>query len=259
MCDNTIIGYGASGKVELKRKFDILVAEKRMVTDGSSDTTRASAISESMLLMNLHHPNIVRVYAFHVFPCEVVLEMEYGGTELFRLVETLPDPLSVFRQVCEAVAYLHDMCIAHRDIKLENAVVDEKTWHVRLIDFGFARHFVHSHTSTERIGSVAYCSPDLWTRAYDVFCTDVWALGVLLFALAHRYYFPFQKACDDDAHFQRFAQAQASEGKTPSEALCAAHPNLTFVEWSRLGLDKTLALSPCARAPTARALLLDVA
>ena len=254
MCDNTILGYGASGKVELTRHFGILVAKKRMLTTGSSGTTRASAIAESMLLMNLDHPHIVRVYAFHVYPCEVVLEMEYAGTELFRIVETLPDPRGVHKQVCDAVAYLHDLRIAHRDLKLENVVLDA-TGHARLIDFGFARHFSLTQLSTDRLGSVSYCAPEIWTpQPYNVFSADVWALGVLLFALAHRFYFPFLKAWGEDAHFQACCHAQLEEGKTPSEALCAAHPNVTLVEWARAGLDKTLRIRAHERA-TARALL----
>ena len=254
MCDNTILGYGASGKVELTRHFGILVAKKRMLTNGSSGTTRASAIAESMLLMNLDHPHIVRVYAFHVYPCEVVLEMEYAGTELFRIVETLPDPRGVHKQVCDAVAYLHDLRIAHRDLKLENVVLDA-TGHARLIDFGFARHFSLTQLSTDRLGSVSYCAPEIWTpQPYNVFSADVWALGVLLFALAHRFYFPFLKAWGEDAHFQACRHAQLEEGKTPSEALCVAHPNVPFVEWARAGLDRTLRIRPHERA-TARALL----
>jgi len=43
-----------------------------------------------------------------------------------------------FKQIIEAFEYLHSNGIAHRDVKLDNILIEEKTKMVKIIDFGFA-------------------------------------------------------------------------------------------------------------------------
>ena len=91
----------------------------------------------------------------------------------------------IFRQVIESVAYLHiNLSVIHRDIKLDNILIEEGTRMVKLIDFGFS---VLTSTNDSRLkvfcGTPSYMAPEIVQKTE--FCgppTDIYASGVLLFA-----------------------------------------------------------------------------
>ena len=100
-----------------------------------------------------------------------------------------PQVRRLTRQLVGAISYLHCRAIAHRDIKLENVLLDE--WcNVRLIDFGFA--ILSRGKLRVPCGSPAYTAPEiLLAHEYDGQLADIWSLGVLIYVmLAGR--FPFQ-------------------------------------------------------------------
>jgi serine/threonine protein kinase len=84
-------------------------------------------------------------------------------------------------QVVEAVCYLHQMGVAHRDIKTENVILGSDGL-VKLIDFGFATTVAKGET---HCGTPNYMAPELFEKkgAYQPTKVDVWALGVLLYYL----------------------------------------------------------------------------
>lgn len=67
------------------------------------------------------------------------------------------------RQILSAVAYLHQMNIIHRDLKLENLLIDSSTRMIKLCDFGFAKDLGQQQDELSRTycGSKAYASPGL--------------------------------------------------------------------------------------------------
>eukprot|EP00741_Cyanophora_paradoxa_P023410 tig00021582_g22616.t1 len=98
-----------------------------------------------------------------------------------------------FRQIAEAVRYMHDTAgVCHRDLKLENVMVDPTTGTLKLIDFGFSRS-VGSELKTA-IGSAFYTPPEVFQAAqYDGKAVDVWTIGVMLFLMLTGNY-PFQES-----------------------------------------------------------------
>lgn len=245
-----ILGDGASGTVVRKWKECKFVAEKTICT--KSAYMRRAAIRECTLLLELNHPNIIRAIGFCVTHDAVVLDMELGGEELFRHVQTLHNPQRVFTQLCYGVCYLHDNRVAHRDLKLENVVIDI-FGHVRIVDFGYADRFTDTAMSSRMMGSTSYCAPEVWLgKDYDVFKADVWALGIILFGLAYKA-FPVRVSTAQDPGFCQVHEAQAN-GMKPMDSILHVHPRLVPVEWARAGLDATLAVCPDARAH-ARALV----
>lgn len=114
----------------------------------------------------LHHPHITQMYEViateaHIW---IVSELCCGG-ELFdylvekgRLAED--EARSLFGQLCLAVDYLHSNNIVHRDLKLENVLLDEHC-RVKLGDFGFTREFERGTLMETFCGTTGYASPEM--------------------------------------------------------------------------------------------------
>ena len=90
----------------------------------------------------------------------------------------------IFTQLVGAVIYVHNMSCVHRDLKLENILLD-KHENVKLCDFGFTREYenktAHLHTFC---GTVCYSAPEMLRgEKYAGEKVDVWSLGVILYAL----------------------------------------------------------------------------
>ena len=107
----------------------------------------------------------------------------------------------IFVQIMSAIEYIHSQDIAHRDIKLENILIDQRTGTVKLIDFGF------SCFSKERLkifcGTPSYMSPEIVSKKeYFGGPADVWACGVLLFTLLCGT-FPFKSVTTEKELFRK--------------------------------------------------------
>lgn len=88
-----------------------------------------------------------------------------------------------FKQIAQALAYCHSQNICHRDIKLENILVDDHG-HVKLIDFGFSIKCNDKVRLTSFCGTPPYMSPQLASRSpYSGQSSDVWALGIALYLM----------------------------------------------------------------------------
>lgn len=110
------------------------------------------------------------------------------------------------RQLALAIQYMHELEIAHRDIKCENVLLTANQ-NVKLSDFGFSRicvdkklKEVHSETFC---GSLSYTAPEILQGApYYPKPTDVWSLGIVVFVMLNRA-MPFE-----DKHLKQLYQAQ---------------------------------------------------
>jgi serine/threonine protein kinase len=93
-----------------------------------------------------------------------------------------------------AVKYLHDECITHRDLKLENVVLNQEN-EPCLVDFGFAvDEQDHSMPKASQVcGTPNYMAPELFDKAIvDAYKTDVWAIGINLYLMHSKGDFPFK-------------------------------------------------------------------
>ncbi|XP_041975737.1 PAS domain-containing serine/threonine-protein kinase [Aricia agestis] len=145
---------------------------------------------ELSLLMTLSHPNIVSV--IDVFENEkyfqMVMEKHGAGMDLFEFIERRPrldEPLLsyIFRQIGQAVEYLHSLNILHRDIKDENVIIDNK-FHVKLIDFGSATFMSKDTLFSTFYGTTEYCSPEVLAgNKYAGPELEMWSMGITLYVL----------------------------------------------------------------------------
>ena len=147
--------------------------------------------NEIQTLMNLNHPNIVRIYEFFEDDEYFYMILEYCvGGSLYDLVAhegALPYerlvPMCV--QICEAVKAFHEQHVAHRDIKPANILLD-MYGRPKLADFGLSGFFQGDTTVKSHAGSLAFMDPEIWKikTGHNPFKSDIWALGVTFFYLA---------------------------------------------------------------------------
>lgn len=123
----------------------------------------------------------------------IYLVQEYcGGGSLLDLVRhkrrlSEDESASLFQQLLAALQYCHRRGIVHRDVKLENILLDDHG-EVRLIDFGLCGYYVPDKTLRCHCGSPSYAAPEIVARQdYLAPPVDVWSAGVVLFAMLTGY------------------------------------------------------------------------
>lgn len=154
------------------------------------------SVREATILPSLNHPNIVRCLYTQVTDTHVTLVLERaleGDFQVYlKKVNKLneDDARKVFVQLVEAVSYLHNKNIVHRDIKLENLLLHEGK--VILADFEFSLNFQPGvRENRHYVGTLEYTSPEVRYEKYVGPEIDIWAMGVVLYKLVTGK-FPFQ-------------------------------------------------------------------
>ncbi|KAH7065765.1 kinase-like domain-containing protein [Paraphoma chrysanthemicola] len=177
---------------------------------GGADEERVelSLKREVEMLRSVSHPSLVRLQAFDHDEAQALIVLTYcPGGDLFDVASDHQDKLTaslvqrIFAEMVSAVRYLHNQLIVHRDIKLENVLLNIPISTVPLLkhpqthphaiatltDLGLSRRIPappESPLLTTRCGSEDYAAPEiLLGQPYDGRATDAWALGVLLYAL----------------------------------------------------------------------------
>ena len=120
--------------------------------------------------------------------------MEYAPYDLFSVVMSgkmsRPEIYCVFKQIIDGVNYLHEMGLAHRDLKLDNCVMTSDNI-VKLIDFGTATVFhypgKHQIPASGVVGSDPYLAPEVLSKdQYDPRLTDVWSVAIIFMCMILR-------------------------------------------------------------------------
>lgn len=161
---------------------------------------------EITILRLIKHPNILRLLFSIEDRRQVHLITEHVEGDLMGMVKKsehkrLEEGVAsrLFRQVVQAVGHLHSHQIIHRDIKMENILVDS-TGHVKLIDFGFAIQVPEGKKMEIYCGTPQCMSPQIIRQQpFDGKAADVWALGIVLFHLTHGR-FPFKALTEKELY-----------------------------------------------------------
>lgn len=158
---------------------------------------------EIMNHSSLKHPNIIRFKEVLLTPTHLAIVMEYAsGGELFERICNNgrfreDEARFFFQQLISGVSYCHSMQICHRDLKLENTLLDGSAApRVKICDFGYSKSSVLHSQPKSAVGTPAYIAPEVLTkREYDGKIADVWSCGVTLYVMLVGAY-PFEDPTD---------------------------------------------------------------
>ncbi|RHY24342.1 hypothetical protein DYB32_008890 [Aphanomyces invadans] len=160
---------------------DSLVAIKRVVA-----TADAFAEARVHLRLAQHRHVLPMRRSFHIDGnLHMVFDYCPNGdlyTELKRHTRLpVSRALDYMAQVASAVQHMHMQGVAHRDLTLENVLLDAK-WSCRVCDFGLA--VMLPVACNDRVGKVQYMAPEVYAcESYDPCKADVWSVGIMLFML----------------------------------------------------------------------------
>uniref|UniRef100_A0A0E0MP42 non-specific serine/threonine protein kinase n=1 Tax=Oryza punctata TaxID=4537 RepID=A0A0E0MP42_ORYPU len=161
---------------------------------------------------SLRHPNIIRFKEVILTPTHLAIVMEYAsGGELFERICSAgrfseDEARFFFQQLISGVSYCHSMQVCHRDLKLENTLLDGSTApRLKICDFGYSKSSVLHSQPKSTVGTPAYIAPEvLLKKEYDGKIADVWSCGVTLYVMLVGAY-PFEDP-EDPKNFRKTIQ-----------------------------------------------------
>ena len=174
----------------------------------NNKTKKHHIIKEINILKELNHVNLIKLYDYFQDEHSLYIVMEEAkGIPLLTFLKSnyKYDELRakrIFTQLLRALAYLHQNNICHRDIKLDNIIIDD-SMSIKLIDFGFGSHFEDKESKLNLFcGTPSYMPPEIIKKeSYYGPPVDMWSAGVVLFNLLCNT-FPF-KGVDEKDLFQK--------------------------------------------------------
>ncbi|KPP75800.1 caM kinase-like vesicle-associated protein-like [Scleropages formosus] len=178
-CELCLAKERETGKVFFCKKF--------LKKDGRK--VRKAAKNEIMILKMVNHPNILQLIDTFETRKEyfIIQELATGGDVFDWILDqgnyTERDASCVIRQVLEAVAYLHSLCIVHRNLKLESLMYYTENNHNKVVlrDFYLSRY--ENDGITEPCGTPEYLAPEVVARHRYGRPVDCWAIGVIMYIL----------------------------------------------------------------------------
>uniref|UniRef100_A0A2I3GTX2 Serine/threonine-protein kinase N2 n=1 Tax=Nomascus leucogenys TaxID=61853 RepID=A0A2I3GTX2_NOMLE len=237
------------GDIVARDEVDSLMCEKRIFETVNS----------------VRHPFLVNLFACFQTKEHVCFVMEYAaGGDLMMHIHTdvFSEPRAVFYAACVVLGlqYLHEHKIAHRDLKLENLLLDTEGF-VKIADFGLCKEGMGYRDRTSTFcGTPLYLAPEVITEISYTRAVDWWGLGVLIYQmLVGDYPFRggdeeklFDSIVNDEVRYPRFLSTEAISimrrllRRNPKRRLGASkkdaedvkkHPFFRLIDWSAL-MDK---------------------
>lgn len=180
--------------------------------------------SEAAIMRSIRHPHIVEVVDVIETPSRFYFVMEEcrGGDLFDRIMDyngKVPEAsaAAIFRNLLNAVQYIHYLRIVHGDLKLSNIMFDNSSDDsLRVIDFGLSQYRLDGMPPlTEMVGTPNYQAPDVICGSYS-FEADIWSLGVILFVMVFGFnpFDPFGSTDDSDVIHRRVMSGFASITKS---------------------------------------------
>ncbi|GAN01301.1 hypothetical protein MAM1_0006c00734 [Mucor ambiguus] len=177
-----INGFTSSGKPRTKEQ---MIKEKV-----KEETRELRTIREAHIMMLLRHPHIVQLRNLVAVGPYFYILMDYvnGGQLLHYIVKrqklTEQHARQFSRQIVSALDYMHRNSIVHRDLKIENILIDKAGRNIKIIDFGLSNLFCPERRLTTYCGSLYFAAPELLRASpYRGPEIDIWSLGVVIYVM----------------------------------------------------------------------------
>lgn len=145
------------------------------------------------------HPNIIGLVDLFENIDYFYFVMEYmDGKDLFDYFKErnlmIPEQRvkEITFQIAKGISYLHEYGILHRDLKLDNIMMTDKSDQSKpkIVDFGLAKMLASKQKVTESFGTIGYVSPEILQNKSYSYSADLWSLGIIIYALCCGF-FPF--------------------------------------------------------------------
>ena len=190
-----VLGKGAFGKVNLAihKESGELVAIKSINKTYLADSISNSKIMQEVtILKKIKHTNIIWLRDYFETDSHIIFVLElWAGGDLLNYVRKrrkLNENTAkvIFKQILHGLHHCHINKVLHRDIKLDNILLDAKG-NVKLGDFGVSKIVADDEIIImDQCGTPAYIAPEiLLDLGYKGFGVDVWSAGVVLYAMLY--------------------------------------------------------------------------
>ena len=188
-----LLGKGAFGKVNLSLHVltGRLVAIKSInKTKLMNEKQRRKIMLETTIMKTLSKSNnVVKIFETYETKKHYCIVMEYicAGDLLSYIKKRgkLAEDVAkfIFKQIVLSLQYIHSHNIVHRDIKLDNILIDLDN-NIKICDFGVSKIIKKGESMLEQCGTPAYIAPEiLLNQGYEGFGVDIWSAGVVLYAM----------------------------------------------------------------------------
>ena len=187
-----VIGRGAFGKVNIGLNIltgRIVAIKSFNKKNLSNEKAKKKILYETNLMRGLYHPSVTKILETFETDKYMLIIMEYisgGNLQNFvkkrrKLCEKTARIL--FRQLIQGIKYIHSKGIVHRDIKLENILLDLNNI-VKICDFGVGKITQKGQKLLDQCGTPVYMAPEIIQGdGYEGFPVDIWSAGVALYIM----------------------------------------------------------------------------
>ena len=189
------IGQGAFGKVNLGLHIlsGRVVAIKSFIKSNCSKKKLDRIINERNIMKELNNKNIIKILDYFEDKNYIFIIMEYiNGGDLYTFIRKrikLEEKMAkfIFKQIISTIDYYQEFNIVHRDIKLENILLDLNHG-IKICDFGLGKQLKSSEELLTGVsGTPSYMAPEIilseQNSGYKGFPIDVWSSGVCLYVM----------------------------------------------------------------------------
>jgi len=186
------IGHGSYSSVVKAVRIDgeIYSACKIISKKMLNQTINPEQVEKEVhVLHQIQHKRVIKLVDLMQDTINFYLFLEYcpGGNMASKIIKNgkIPENQAkrYFFQLMQGIDFIHDNKVAHRDIKLENVLLDSKD-NVKIADFGFSRFIEPGTLSSTMCGTPAYAAPEIYcSNTYDPMSSDIWSCGVVLYTM----------------------------------------------------------------------------
>ena len=194
-----LIGQGAFGKVNiglnvLTGRIVAIKSFNKQTLLNQGKENKEKILYETDLMRRLNHPNITKILELFETEKYILIILEYiNGGNLFSFVKKrrkLNEKTAkfLFKQIIQGIKYIHNNHIVHRDIKLENILIDLNN-NIKICDFGIGKILENPNDTIlyDQCGTPMYMAPEILlsnrNQGYEAYPVDIWSAGIALYIM----------------------------------------------------------------------------